>query len=100
MKTILKSIIVIILFTTISCKTDDTQTETATQQKIIKQNYITETPKRVKYGNEITATGFLSYKNEYQLSFMVSGIINYLDVNEGDYVRKGQVLAKELTKHL
>jgi len=93
MKIILKLIMAITLFATISCKKENTTKEVETEQTLVEQNYVTEKPKVVKYGNEITATGLLSYKNEYQLSFMSNGILNYLNVDEGDYVKKGQLLA-------
>jgi len=94
MKVILKSIIVIIILTTFSCNKTDTNKEIVIQQKTVEQNYITEKPKKVNYRNEITVTGSLSYKKEYQLSFMSNGILNYLSVNEGDFVKKGQILAR------
>lgn len=94
MKVILKSIIVIVLLTTFSCKKTDINKEIVIQHKTVEQNYITKKPEKVSYGNVITATGSLSYKNEYQLSFMSNGILNYLSVDEGDFVKKGQVLAR------
>jgi len=94
MKTILKSIIAIILFTSIGCNKEETKQKIITPTETIQQNYVTEKPTIVNYGNEIITTGSLSNKNEYQLSFMVGGIINYLSVDEGDYVKKGQLIAK------
>jgi len=94
MKTIYKPFIAILLLSIISCEKEQKETESKVETEITKKSYITQNPIQVNYANEITATGSLANKNEYQLSFMVGGIINYLDVNEGDFVEKGQVLAK------
>jgi len=94
MKLIYTTSIAILLLSIISCKDETNKGITSVQTVTTEQNYITQKPTSVNYANETTATGSLANKNEYQLSFMVGGIINYLNVNEGDYVKKGQILAK------
>ncbi len=95
MESLIKIVTTILIFTTITgCQKKETNAELVVSQKATKPVYTTIQPKAVKYADEIIAVGRLSNKYEYQLSFMVGGIIDYLDVNEGDYVKKGQILAK------
>lgn len=44
--------------------------------------------------SQIRGTGPLSYKREIPLAFKVQGILASFDVDSGDHVRKGQVLAR------
>jgi len=94
MKTAIKSIIALLFLTTMSCKKNMPTNTNIESQVQSKPNYILEKPKKVTFGYEVKTVGVLSNKNEFQLSFMVGGIINYLPVNEGDFVKKGQVLAR------
>ena len=94
MKIPLSIIIVFTLLINVSCTMKEENTDSSFQQKTTDQVYTTVQAETVNYANEISAIGILSNKNEYKLSFMVSGIVNYLKVNEGDYVKKGQVLAR------
>ena len=94
MKLLFITITTILLLSLISCKNESVKTASTVKKEIVGQNHITKNPEIINYANEITATGSLANKNEYQLSFMVGGIINYLNVNEGDFVKKGQILAK------
>ncbi|MEM8908154.1 MAG: biotin/lipoyl-binding protein, partial [Bacteroidota bacterium] len=48
----------------------------------------------VKYRPTIFATGKLASKEEIKLSFKTGGIIKNILVSEGQYVRKGQLLAE------
>jgi membrane fusion protein, multidrug efflux system len=95
MKTIIKAIAtVFIILASISCNEKNVHTGNIVTQESIKPIFKTVQPTTVIYADEITAVGLLSNKNEYQLSFMVGGIVNSVGVEEGEYVRKGQVLAQ------
>jgi len=94
MKRIIKTLIALTLLINLGCNKNEKNSEKPIQQNIAEQVFATVKPKIVSYADEITAIGILSSKNEYQLSFIVGGIINYLDVNEGDYVKKGETLAR------
>jgi len=41
----------------------------------------------------ISATGLISTENEAKLSFKIGGVIDKIFVNEGQFIRKGQLLA-------
>lgn len=43
---------------------------------------------------QIRATGTLAFKREMSLAFKVQGILSAFDVDSGDHVKKGQVLAR------
>lgn len=43
---------------------------------------------------QVRATGTLSFKREMSLAFKVQGILASFDVDSGDHVKKGQVLAR------
>jgi len=94
MKIYLQTLIVTSLFINIGCQKEETTKEIQQQENISEKEYETISPQKVLYANEINTTGTLLNKNEYQLSFMVGGIVNYLEVEEGDYVKEGQILAK------
>lgn len=53
----------------------------------------TEKPIRVVNQDKIKAVGRLSYRDEYKLSFKTSGIIQTVNVKNGQKVKRGQVLA-------
>ncbi|WP_161787297.1 efflux RND transporter periplasmic adaptor subunit [Endozoicomonas numazuensis] len=46
------------------------------------------------YAKPIRTSGILSYKSQQSLSFKTAGPIQYLDVNEGDRIEAGQLLAR------
>ncbi len=48
----------------------------------------------VDYAETIYASGIISSKQEIKLSFKTGGIIDKIFVNEGDYVKKQQILAQ------
>ncbi len=91
MKILINTLLIYTLLINAGCNKNK---EIPSQQEAVKELFTTVKPEAVSYAYEITTTGILSNKNEYQLSFMVGGIIDYLEVNQGDYVRKGQILAK------
>ena len=52
-----------------------------------------EKASRVAWRDEIYATGRLAYKDEFQLSFKTSGIVDNIPVKEGQVVKADQLLA-------
>lgn len=48
---------------------------------------------RVAFRDEIYATGRVTYKDEFQLSFKTSGIVGNIPVKEGQRVKAGQLMA-------
>jgi RND family efflux transporter MFP subunit len=51
---------------------------------------------RVQYeeiSGNITATGLITTENEAKLSFKIGGVIDKIFVNEGQFIKKGQLLA-------
>lgn len=48
---------------------------------------------RVTFRDEIYATGRVTYKDEFQLSFKTSGIVGNIPVKEGQRVKAGQLMA-------
>ncbi|MFT7248620.1 MAG: RND family efflux transporter MFP subunit [Psychromonas sp.] len=51
-------------------------------------------PEMVSIGNNITGSGVLSSKSELKLAFKSGGLIKRMHVKEGQYVKKGQLLAE------
>jgi len=52
------------------------------------------TPEKINFRKSIVASGQLASKEETKLSFKTGGIIKNVRVSEGQYVRKGQLLAE------
>src|SRR3989344_4547779 len=42
----------------------------------------------------VTATGIIRSQSEANLKFQTSGKVAYINVKQGDYVKKGQLIAK------
>jgi multidrug efflux pump subunit AcrA (membrane-fusion protein) len=51
-------------------------------------------PEMITIGNNITGSGMLSSKSELKLAFKSGGLIKRMYVKEGQYVKKGQLLAE------
>lgn len=62
-------------------------------KKVTVQQVETEQAKIMQIAIPVISTGFLNAKVESKLSFKTGGIISEINVNEGDYVKKGTVLA-------
>ena len=93
MKKILLILIPIILGTVILMAFNKNETEDLPSQKTIKTVSVT-TPQKTTYRKRIVTSGRLATKEEVKLSFKTGGIIRNIKVNEGQYVRKGQLLSE------
>src|SRR6266487_6996352 len=49
--------------------------------------------KRTDHENSIEATGLLTTENEAKYSFKIGGVIDRITVNEGQFFKKGELLA-------
>ena len=80
----------IISFTLAACATDTTETNT----NIVPVKKVEVVPvETINYEATVSATGRLALKEEAKLSFKTGGIIAQIKVDEGQRVRKGQLLA-------
>jgi len=75
----------------ISCKTDTKESDALYAGEVIPVKVA-----GIRFGetsNEVVATGLLTTENEARLSFKIGGVIDRILVNEGEFIRKGQLLA-------
>lgn len=79
-------LVIVAVGATVAGCSSKTKADTTTQ--------ITYTVKKGTVAQEITAVGNLNYSDEEELSFDTGGTLSEVDVNVGDSVTKGQVLAK------
>lgn len=91
MKTIHISSIVPLLVLLLSCSKSETASQTPLPEKGIPVQVIELNPST--FASAISASGNFSTKDETLLSFKVGGIVSKIYVQEGDAVKKGQVLA-------
>lgn len=90
MKNNLKFYSFVLLIMLIGCKANDTSTEFKIDETIL----VSVIPIEKGVGSSQTeASGLFSTDDETLLSFKNGGIINHIYVNEGDKVKKGQLLA-------
>lgn len=80
----------VISFTLAACATDTTETTTNTAPVKKVEVVPVET---INYEATVSATGRLALKEEAKLSFKTGGIIAQIKVDEGQRVKKGQLLA-------
>ncbi|TDQ19141.1 RND family efflux transporter MFP subunit [Algoriphagus boseongensis] len=85
---LLLAFVPVILF---SCGKKETSEDTLVKGESIPVQILSIQPG--SFSTEISASGTFSTKNETVLAFKVGGIISKMNVQEGDQVRKGQVLA-------
>lgn len=89
----------VVLFTT-ACKQNynnqavEQQTDSAVQKVRVSRLTVQHEPIAIE------ASGIVSSRTEYMLSFKVGGIIDRMDVQEGQSVRKGQQLARLKTTEI
>ncbi len=77
-----------IVIVIVSCKEKEITQESAEKVKIK-----TTEVKFVEYNYRVNSIGKIVSSEEAKLSFKTGGVINSILVNEGDYIKKGQVLA-------
>lgn len=83
------TIVILLLIFAAACSEEKQEENTI----LLKDKITTEKVEPVVYIDTVYSTGFVTYEDEYKLSFKTSGIINNINVNEGQLVRTGQVLA-------
>ena len=90
-KILVNSLQVLLLFALIvSCSTKaEKKTNTINKSPVVKTTMV----KAVEYSDQIRTTGRLAFNNEYKMSFKTSGIVKTVFVNDGQYVKKGMLLA-------
>jgi len=49
--------------------------------------------KAISYSDQVRASGRIAFNNEYKMSFKTSGIVETVFVTEGQYVKKGSLMA-------
>ena len=81
----------LLLFVLVACGEEKTNSSTPSKNERIPVKVISLTQKSIF--SAIQASGTFSTKDETILAFKVGGIVSSLKVQEGDPVRKGQVLA-------
>ena len=90
MKKIINIIIPVILLAAFAAACSDE----APEEKIpLSEQITTDTVKQITYADTVFATGFVTYEDEYKLSFKTSGIIDLINVDEGQRVREGGIIA-------
>ena len=91
MKKILLIILPLVALVAIATAFNRGKADEQAAQKIRKVK--TVQPKAVNYREDIFASGQLAAREEMKLSFKTGGIIEKIHVREGQYVKKGQLLA-------
>ncbi len=92
MKSLVKSVLlglVVLIFT--ACSTHKAKQETKSTME--KPKVMTASVKAIHYSDKIRATGYLAYNSEYKMGFKTGGIVQAINVKEGQYVRVGDLLA-------
>lgn len=87
-----KYIVVFMLFFAVACKENKIEEKEKAQTDEVSVRLTTV--QRVIASDPIIASGIVSSSSEARLAFKTGGIIEKIYVNEGDQVRKGQLLAK------
>ncbi len=92
----MKSLVKLVLFgfgilSINSCTSD--KAKQAEENSVVKPNVITASVKAVNYNDNIRATGYLAYNNEYKLGFKTGGVIEDITVKEGQFVKSGTIMA-------
>lgn len=85
------SILLLFLALLTGCGKTDTGLQTPLPEKGIPVKILSLNPG--SFSSSISASGTFSTKDETLLSFKVGGIISKINVQEGDMVKKGQILA-------
>ena len=86
-----------VIFT--SCKTDETKSETSKEKYIIPDSLLQkikiETVQQCQLVNTLTLTGSVDFDQDHQVNIypMISGNVEDVKVQVGDYVTQGQTLA-------
>lgn len=75
----------------VACSSNKAEESTDTVKSI--PVVTTSTVKAIAFSDEIRTTGRLSFNNEYKLSFKTSGIVESVLVEEGQYIKKGTLIA-------
>ena len=92
------SLAVILLLATLTLQNCSTEAPTETDQKEQTSNGLiavdTAGIAYVSGSNPVIASGMVTSDAEQRLSFKIGGVIESIAVDEGDYVKKGQVLAR------
>ncbi|MBI9070125.1 MAG: efflux RND transporter periplasmic adaptor subunit [Melioribacteraceae bacterium] len=87
-KIIRNSLVAISLALIVGCSENDSR-EIASKIPTVR----TEDVKAVEYSDRIRTTGRLAFNNEYKMSFKTSGIVKTVFVKDGQYAKKGMLLA-------
>jgi RND family efflux transporter MFP subunit len=74
----------------VACNTKSDKVDGPSQEKV---KVVAGAAKEVLFSEEVYATGRVTFKSEYKLSFKTSGIIERIPVKEGERVSRGQLLA-------
>lgn len=86
------SIILLLTFAGISCKTEKADTEKTTNQDALTVR--TALVSMHTFHDKVSSSGTLTSKSEIKLAFKTGGMIKKAYVNEGQYVKAGQLLAE------
>ncbi|MFT4662178.1 MAG: multidrug efflux system membrane fusion protein [Patiriisocius sp.] len=90
-KILVNSSLVLLFALIVSCSTNIAEEGTNT----VKDNLVVTTTevKLVEYSDHIKTTGRLAFNNEYKMSFKTGGVVEAVNVKEGQRVTAGKVLA-------